>query len=415
MLGFLHFRPCIFTQKESALMNKNTIRSGIIGSGFAARFHYEGIKRVYGAQVNIIGAFSPNRERLESFTMPRGITAITDIEALIDITDVLHVCTPPSTHEELVVKCLEKGKYVIVEKPFTGYFGDGNPAFNGDDFPREDGLNATMKSIKRMLDAERKSTGSILYAENWIYAPAIQKAKEMVVKTGGQILWIQGQQSHSGSHSTDYGKWCRSGGGSLMGKGCHPLSAAIFLKQAEGLARNGKPILPVSVSAHTMAITRMPGYINEGHLRDTYTDVEDYGTMHVVFDDGTIADITACELLHGGVKNYLEVHANNHRTICNMGPNNAMLAYNPAEENFKDIYVVEKTGTKQGWSFISPDEAWFNGYQHEMEAFYRHIGFGDPVDSNSMIAAATIATIYAAYVSAEKAGTVVKVPSLLSA
>ena len=27
------------------------------------------------------------------------------------------------------------------------------------------------------------------------------------------------------------------GGGSMMGKGCHPLSAALFLKQVEGVAR----------------------------------------------------------------------------------------------------------------------------------------------------------------------------------
>ena len=87
-----------------------------------------------------------------------------------------------------------------------------------------------------------------------------------------------------------------------------------------------------------------------------------------------------------------------------------MQTYNPREENFKDIYTVEKTGTKQGWSFISPDEAWFNGYQHEMEAFYRSAAFGEPVESNSRLAADTIATIYAAYVSAARQGAEVPVP-----
>ena len=111
-------------------------------------------------------------------------------------------------------------------------------------------------------------------------------------------------------------------------------------------------------------------------------------------------------------QNYIEVNANNHRTICNMTPNNAMLTYNPTEENFRDIYVVEKTGTKQGWSFISPDEAWFNGYQHEMEAFYQNIAFDTPIESNSQLAAATIATIYAAYVSAEKTGMEITIPTL---
>ena len=177
----------------------------------------------------------------------------------------------------------------------------------------------------------------------------------------------------------------------------------------KGGCEMGKPIHPKTISARTHAITRMPGYLNEGHLRDTYTDVEDYAVVHIVFEDGTIADIVASELLQGGVKNYVEVHANNHRTICNIAPNNAMQTYNPSEENFNDIYVVEKTGTKQGWSFISPDEAWFNGYQHEMDAFYRSLAFGDPIESNSSLAADVIATIYAAYVSAEQNGTEVAV------
>ncbi|WP_431200386.1 hypothetical protein ACRQ5D_21760 [Mucilaginibacter sp. P25] len=194
------------------------------------------------------------------------------------------------------------------------------------------------------------------------------------------------------------------GGGSLIGKGSHPLAASIYLKKIEGIKRNGRPIRPKEVSARTHAITRMPSFKNEGYLKDMYEDVEDYAIVHLVFDDGTIADITACELLHGGVKNYVEVHANNHRTICNIAPNNAMQTYNPSDSNFADIYVVEKTRTKQGWSFISPDEAWFNGYQQEMEAFYQTVISGEPIESDSQLAADVITTIYTAYLSAELQG-----------
>lgn len=197
-----------------------------------------------------------------------------------------------------------------------------------------------------------------------------------------------------------------------MGKGCHPISAAIYLKQVEGITRNGKPIRPKTVSCRTHSITRLENFEDQGHLRTSYTDVEDYAFIHIVFEDGTLADITASELLQGGVKNYLEVHANNHRTICNLTPNNAMQTYNPVEENFKDIYVVEKTGTKTGWSNISPDEAWFNGYQHEMEAFYAVISKGGSIESNSLLAADTIATIYSAYLSAERNGEEVRIPEV---
>ncbi|MFC2080935.1 Gfo/Idh/MocA family protein [Bacteroidota bacterium] len=386
------------------IMVKKNIRTGFAGSGFAARFHYDGLQGVRAAKVECIGSFSKSPEELEEFTRTRGIKVFNSLEEMIESVDVVHVCTPPVTHEPIAIEVLKRNRHVIIEKPFTGYFGDGKESFDGDSFPREDGLAKTLESIQRMLDAEKASEGSIMYAENWIYAPAVQKERELIEKTGAQVLWIQGQQGHSGSHSPDYGKWRLSGGGSLMGKGCHPLSAAIYLKHAEGRARSGKPIHPKTISARMHAITRMSTFMNEGHLRDGYQDVEDYAMVHIVFEDGSIADITASELVHGGVKNYLEVHANNHRSICNIAPNTAMQTYNPVEENFEDIYVVEKTGTKQGWSNISPDEAWFNGYQHEMEAFYRSMALNEPIESNSSLASDVIATIYAGYVSAERNG-----------
>jgi predicted dehydrogenase len=393
-------------------MEKKVLRAGMIGSGFAARFHFDALKRVHSTQVEVIGAYSKSPDELENFTTTRAIQKFDSMEELIAACDILHVCTPPSTHEPIAVAVLKLDKDVIIEKPFTGYFGDGTKEFNGDTFPREVGLKKAMESIKRMLDAEKASKGSIMYAENWVYAPSIQKEREVIERTGAQILWIQAQQSHSGSHSLDYGQWRLSGGGSLMGKGCHPLTASIYLKHVEGRARTGNPIRPISISSRTHSITRMPGFINEGHLKDLYKDVEDYAMIHVVFEDGTFADIVASELLQGGVKNYVEVHANNHRTICNIAPNNAMQTYNPVEENFSDIYVVEKTGTKQGWSFISPDEGWFNGYQHEMDAFYRSSAYGDPIESNSSLASDVIATVYAAYVSAERKGAEVSITIL---
>lgn len=197
-----------------------------------------------------------------------------------------------------------------------------------------------------------------------------------------------------------------------MGKGCHPLSGAIYLKHVEGRAANGKPIRPKSVTCRTHSITRLENFRNEGHLRDSYTDVEDYAFIHIVFEDGTVADITSSELLHGGVKNYLEVHANNHRSICNITPNNAMQTYNPVDSNFENIYVVEKTGTKEGWSNISPDEAWFNGYQQEIQAFYECVIHNTLPESNSALAADVILTIYAAYKSSAQGGKETSIPKI---
>ena len=385
-------------------MNKKTIRTGIIGAGFAATFHFECLKRVHSTTVEIEGVFAIDTEQAASYARKRGIRAFGSLEEVLDKVDVIHVCTPPVVHESIAIAALERDKFAIVEKPLTGYFGDGSEDFNGDRFPKQDALDNALASIKRMLEAEEKSQARILYAENWVYAPSIQKEREIIEKTGAQILWMHGEEAHSGSHATTYGFWKFSGGGSAIGKGCHPLTAALYLKRVEGKARNGEPIRPKVVSCRTHALTRLKSFKDDGHLRADYHDIEDFSIMHIVFDDGTIADIFASEIVLGGVHNWLEVAANNHRTICNINPSTAMQTYNPVDKNFQDIYVVEKIGTKQGWSAPSPDEDWFTGYPQEIEAFYRTIAYGEPVESNSRLAADCISTIYSAYVSAEKMG-----------
>lgn len=50
-----------------------------------------------------------------------------------------------------------------------------------------------------------------------------------------------------------------------------------------------------------------------------------------------------------------------------------MQTYNPVDFYFKDIYTVEKIGTKQGGSNPAPDEDFITGYPSEIEAFYRTV------------------------------------------
>jgi predicted dehydrogenase len=429
------------------MAQKATVRAGLVGAGFAATFHFDALRRVYGTNVEVVGVHATDRAGGEGFARARGIEFFDTLEPLLDRADVLHVCVPPMFHEPIAVAGLGRGKFVVCEKPLTGYFGGDCPDFRGPHSAapghqrealvgerrqdRENGtvplagaadgtfhweradkqtaLDSALASVRRMMAAEQAGGGRLLYAENWVYAPAVQKEREILEKTGGQVLWIHGEESHSGSHSVDYAYAARCGGGVLVGKGCHPLTAALYLKRVEGRARHGRPIRPRSVSARTHALTRLPGFRDEGHIRADYYDIEDFSLMHVELDDGTVADVVASDIVLGGIHNWLEVCANNHRAVCNINPNNALMTYNPREENFRDIYVVEKIGTKQGWACTSPEEDWFTGYPQEMEAFYRTVAYGEPLESDIHLAADAIATIYAAYLSASRAGQAVEV------
>ena len=393
-------------------MTKKTVRTGIVGSGFSASFHFEAIRKVYGTDVDVRGVFSVDADQAAEYAEKRGITRFGSLEALLDEVDVVHVCTTATSHESVAVEALKHDTFAIVEKPLTGYFGDGSDDFNGETCDKTVAQASALDSVRRMLAAEADSKGRILYAENWVYAPSIQKEREILEKTGAQILWMHGEEAHSGSHAKTYAYWKYSGGGVMIGKGCHPLTAALYLKRVEGKARDGVPIRPVAVSARTHAITRMDSFRDEGHIRSNYHDIDDLSLMHVVFADGCVADIFASDIVLGGIHNWLEVSTNNHRSICNINPNTAMQTYNALETNFADIYTVEKIGTKQGWTCVSPDEDWFTGYPQEIEAFYRAVAYGEPVESDSSLAADCIATTYSAYVSAEKRGAEVAVESL---
>jgi predicted dehydrogenase len=385
-------------------MEKKTVRAGIVGAGFSATFHYEAIRKVHGVNVDVAGVYALDQAQAAAYAQQRGIRHYDSLEALIEDVDVVHCCVLVAGHEEVAVAALNRDRFVIVEKPLTGYCGDGTDSFHGDRFPKETALEYGLASVERMLAAERKSQGRILYAENWVYAPAIQREREVIEKTGAQILWIHGEEAHSGSHNPTYAYWKYSGGGVMIGKGCHPLTAALYLKRVEGRARDGAPIRPKTVTARTQALTRLPNFRDEGFIRRDYHDIDDFSMMHVEFEDHTAATVFASDIILGGIHNWIEVAANNHRTVCNINPNTAMQVYNPCDANFADIYTVEKIGTKQGWTHMPPDEDWFTGYPQEIEAFYRAVAYGEPVESDSSLAADTISTIYSAYVSAEHRG-----------
>jgi len=390
---------------------ESTIRIGIVGSRYAAEFHYEAYQRVTGIDVKVIGVTSIDKELHEEFAKERGIKAFDSLDEMLPEVDVVDNCTPGYAHEPISIAAFKAGKHLVVEKPFTGYFGPtGDTSFRGNAFPKEKMLEEAVASASRIIAAALKSKKKLCYAENWIYAPTVQKEAEIIAKTRGQILWALGDQSHSGSPSPAYGIWRLSGGGSIVGKSCHPLSALLYLKQVEGLARNGEAIRPKAVSARTHEITRNPGFIDKGFLRTDYDDVEDYCQIHVVFADGMVADVFASELVMGGVHNWLEIFANNHRARCNLSPTDAMELYNPQEVQLADVYVVEKIGTKQGWSTPAPDESFMFGYPQEIQDFMEAITMDREPKSSMLVASDIVGVLYAAYLSAERKGAEVDIP-----
>lgn len=389
------------------------IRVGIVGTGFAGRFHVECLRRVYGTAVTIAGVTSRRAESREAFGKAHGIPVFASAEAMLDQVDVLDVCSPPYAHAPAILAAAEAGKGLICEKPLTGWFGPpDDDAFHGNRAPKEPMLDAVVAQLQALAAAVRRRRVFFGYAENFVYAPSVQKEREIIAKTRAQILRMTGEESHNGSASPVYGIWKFAGGGSLIGKGVHPLGAILYLKRIEGLATTGTPIRPAAVSARTHELTRLPGYRDAGFIRTDYRDIEDYGMIHVVFEDGTVGDIMTSEVVLGGIYDYVEVFANNHRTRCAISPTELAMTYNPRGDQYRDIYLIEKASTQEGWSPASPDENFTIGYQAELQDFMTCAADGSQPQSGLDLALDTTAATYAAYVSAQRKGAEVAVPRL---
>jgi len=386
-------------------------RVGIVGAGFAGRFHFECWRRIHSVPAHVVGVMDQSFEVAERFAGARGIKAFPSFDELLEQVDIVDICSPPYAHEGQIVSAARMGKDMIVEKPLTGYFGPEDSAdFCADGVPRGKMLEKATASLKRIHGAVSASGIVFGYAENFVYAPSVQKERQIIEKSGAQILRMIGEESHNGSESPVYGIWKYAGGGSLIGKGCHPLGGLLYFKRIEGMARSGKPIRPAAVSARVHKITRLPGYQDKGFIRTDYHDVEDYGFMHVVFEDGTVGDVVTSELVLGGIYDWAEVYANNHRARCRVSPTDLLDMYNPAGKQLQDVYLMEKISTKEGWVTTAPDENWTMGYQPELQDFVEAIEARQQPQSNLPLAIDTTLTIYASYVSAEGNGVEVSIP-----
>ena len=135
-------------------------------------------------------------------------------------------------------------------------------------------------------------------------------------------------------------------------------------------------------------------------IRTGWTDCEDWGTMVVGFDDGTVAQIAAADTVLGGIQNIMSVYAGRETIHININPNNALLAYAPDAEAFSGEYIREKVETTAGWQFANPDEDWINGFPNEMQDFSEAAATGREPLSGSFLGRDVVAVCYSAYLSA---------------
>jgi predicted dehydrogenase len=191
-------------------MSSQPIRWGIIGTGFIAGEFAKGLKSVPQAQ--LLGVASKQAANAETFSQVFGIPRFyRSCEELVqdpDI-DVVYIGTPNYTHKDLSILCLEAGKPILCEKPFT--------------------VNAAQ--AQEVIQVARRQKLFCMEAMWMRFMPLVQQVKSMIER--GEIGKVRMLMADFGYvvnvNSSSYFDTLEKGGGGLLDRGIYGLSLAYYL------------------------------------------------------------------------------------------------------------------------------------------------------------------------------------------
>src|SRR6478672_9349106 len=392
------------TCEQTGRARMTKVRVGLVGTGFVAELHMYAYKRVYGVGAEVVAAVSRS-DQVETFAQKHKIAqTYRDYRALLadPAIDVVDICTPPALHAQMIIDAVRAGKHVICEKPLTGYFGrPGDPAPIGTKVPKAAMYEHVMAELKDLRAAIENSGKLFMYAEDWVYAPALAKTVEILNATGDKILFMKAEESHSGSHAAHAAQWSMTGGGSLIRMGCHPLSTVLYLKQVEARSRGER----IAVSAVTADVGNVAACLpprERPFINANPVDVEDWGMLTLTFSDGTKSTVFSGDMIMGGVRNVVETYTSGGALFANITPNNHMTSYLTDEDKLAGVYITEKVDRKTGWQFVCLEEEWTRGYLQEIQDFMECVSIGRQPRADLALACETTKLNYAAYWSAEE-------------
>ncbi|HTD93057.1 MAG TPA: Gfo/Idh/MocA family oxidoreductase, partial [Chitinophagaceae bacterium] len=298
----------------------------ILGAGFIADIHVESYHR-FVPKAEIVAVYTRDGQKAKTFAARHGIPQWhSDIDKLIADSncDIIDICLPNFLHVEATLKAADAGKHVIIEKP----------------------LAVTLEEADRMIAACKKAGVKLMYAEELCFAPKYERVRHMVKEGAvGNVYMLKQSEKHSGPHSDWFYDINMAGGGVLMDMGCHAIGWFRWM------LKNAKA---VSVYA-TMATV----------LHKGRTKGEDNSVVIVEFDNGVTAVAENSWAKHGGMDDRCEVHGTGGVIYADLFMGNASLAY--SKDGYG--YAMEKADTTAGWSFPVFEEAFNQGYPHELQHF----------------------------------------------
>lgn len=307
------------------------VRVLIVGSGFSAGLHIEGYQRSGGA-ARIVGVCDSSQSRADSFIAKHrleGCQAFIDYEEAIASAecDVVDICAPNFLHHPIAIAALSRGRHVICEKA----------------------LATTAEEGREMVELARRMGRHIYYAEDWHFAPAILRAREIIEEGGiGRVHYMRARECHSGSHSPYAQKIAMCGGGAMMNLGVHPLGLMLAMHNNEW--------------TELTAVGSGGGELNKVHKS---LEGEDWSACFLHFADGSTALIEANYFTTGGMEDIVDFYGDKGCLHINLNHEGSISCYSIPGL----AYTVEKAEVTTGWSHPAFDEMYTLGYIDEILHF----------------------------------------------
>ncbi len=348
------------------------LKIGIVGSKFAGMLHAESYKRSLFAEMHAVAAIDNLPEFADEYNIPNRYDDYREMFAKEDI-DIVSVCVPNFLHKEVVIAAVEAGKKnIICEKP----------------------LATNLEDAAEMIDACEKNNVKLMYAEDWIFAPAIVRAKEMCEEGAiGDILYIKAKETHNGSHSiyAQQKKYC--GGGAMIHLGIHPVG---FL-----------PLLGESKVAEVMGMKT--GGEDKNFIHKNYTG-EDWSAALVTLENGIRGIVEANYITCGGMDDKVEIYGTEGNIHIDLTMGSPITAYSRKGYG----YAIEKADFTHGWTKPAVDELQSLGYINEIGHFVDCVrnDLQPPIGTRGIDGLNALAVAFAIYESAET-GKLVKIKDIL--
>lgn len=333
------------------------VKVAILGAGFITDIHMESYHR-FIPEAEVVAVFARKKEKAEAFAKKYGIGQFYDnIDDAITKSgcDVVDICLPNYQHADATIKAAKAGKHVIIEKP----------------------LAVTLEEADEMIDACKRAGVKLMYAEELCFAPKYERVR-MLVNEGavGKVYMLKQAEKHSGPHTDWFYDVNLAGGGVLMDMGCHAFGwFRWMLKNAKAK----------SVYA-TMSTV----------LHKERTRGEDNSVVIVEFENGVTCIAENSWAKHGGMDDRSEVYGTGGVVYADLFMGNSAISY--SKEGYG--YAMEKADTTVGWSFTVFEEAFNQGYPHELKHFIECVKDNKQPLVTGEDGRDVLEIIYAAYASA---------------